>query len=171
MRWMACDMNVSEKTMGNIVKVTLKFSPLKMQTQQHLINLQKEKTLAQAKILFNKMKACTDMAKITFSDEKLFTVKAICKQQNDRVLTKSSTDIPDSMRRVFRCQKFSFSMVWTIIFKPWKSPLIFVPQDAKVNTNPYIETILTPALQEAKKHFKNKPFTFQQYGASSHMSK
>ena len=40
-----------------------------------------------------------------------------------------------------------------------------------MNTNAYIETILTPALQAAKKHFKDKPFIFQQDGAPSHMSK
>ena len=35
----------------------------------------------------------------------------------------------------------------------------------------YIETILTPALQAAKKHFKDKLFTFQQDGTLSYMSK
>ena len=45
-------------------------------------------------------------------------------------------------------------MVWIAISKTWKSPIIFVPQGAKVNTNAYIETILTTALQAAKNHFK-----------------
>ena len=40
-----------------------------------------------------------------------------------------------------------------------------------MNTNAYIETILTPALQAAKMHFKEKPFIFQQDGAPSHTSK
>ena len=40
-----------------------------------------------------------------------------------------------------------------------------------MNTNAYIETILTPALQAAKKHFKDKSFIFQQDGAPSHTSK
>ena len=54
------------------------------------------------------------------------------------------------MRRVFRHQKSSSTMVWATISKTWKSPLIFVPQGAKVNTNSYIETILTPALKEPR---------------------
>ena len=62
-------------------------------------------------------------------------------------------------------------MVWAAISKTWKSPIIFVPQGEKVNTNVYIETILTPALQAAKKHFKDKLFIFQQDSAPSHMSK
>ena len=114
-REMARDMNVSEKTIRNIVKTDLKMSSLKMQTRQHLTDLQKKKKrLARAKILLNKLKAGTgmnkarakillnklkagtgmsearakillnklkagmDTSKIIFSDEKLFTVEAIC---------------------------------------------------------------------------------------------
>ena len=167
---MAHDMNVSEKTIRNIVKTDLKMLSFKMQTRQHLTDLQKEKRLAWAKILLNKLKTGTDMSKIIFSDEKLFTVEAIYNQQNDRVLAKSSADIPDSTRSVFRRQKPSV-MVWAAISKTWKSPIIFVPQGAKVNTNAYIKTILTSALQAAKKHFKDKPFIFQQDAAPSHTSK
>ena len=126
---------------------------------------------ARTKILLNKLKAGTDTSEIIFSDEKLFTVEAICNRQNNRVLAKSSADIPDSTRSVFRRQKSSSVMMWAAISKTWKSPLIFVPQGAKVNTKAYIETILTPALQAAKKHFKDKPFIFQQDGAPSHTSK
>ena len=164
-------MNVSEKTIRNIVKTDLKMSSFKMQTHQHLTDLQKEKRLARAKILLNKLKAGMDTSKIIFSDEKLFTVETICNQQNDRVLVKSSADIPDSTRSVFRQQKPSSVMVWATILKTWKSPIIFVPQGAKVNTNAYVETILTSSLQAAKKHFKDKPFIFQQNGAPSHTSK
>ena len=49
--------------------------------------------------------------------------------------------------------------------------MIFVRESAKVNTNAYIENILTPTLLEMKKYFKNKEFTFQQDGAPSHTSK
>ena len=73
MRAMARDMNVSEKTIRNIVKTDLKMSSLKMQTRQHLTNRQKEKRLAQAKIFLSKLKAGTDTSKIIFSDEKLST--------------------------------------------------------------------------------------------------
>ena len=171
MRAMARDMNVSEKTIRNIVKIDLKMSSFKMQTRQYLTDLQKEKRLARAKILLNKLKAGTDTDEIIFSDEKLFTVESSFNRQNDRVLAKSSADIPDLTRSVFRRQKPSSVMVWAVISKTWKSPIIFVPQGVKVNTNVYIDTILTPALQAAKKHFKDKPFIFQQDGAPSHTSK
>ena len=75
----ACDMNVSDKMMRNTVKTDLKLSSLKMQTCQHLTDLQKEKRLLdQAKVLLNKLKACMDTDEIIFSDEKLFSVEAIC---------------------------------------------------------------------------------------------
>ena len=78
MMGMACDMNVSDKMMKNTINTDLKLSSVKMQTCQHLTDLQKEKRLDQAKILLNKLKACTNADEIIFSDEKLFTVKAIC---------------------------------------------------------------------------------------------
>ena len=43
MRVMACDMNVSEKTMRKIAKTNLKLLPLKTQTRQQLTDLQKGK--------------------------------------------------------------------------------------------------------------------------------
>ena len=43
MKAMARDMNVSEKTIRNIGKIDLKMSSLKMQTCQHLTDLQKKK--------------------------------------------------------------------------------------------------------------------------------
>ena len=63
------------------------------------------------------MRSCTDMDKIIFSDEKLFTVEAICNQQNDQVLAKSFADVPDSRQRVFICQKPSFVIVWAATSK------------------------------------------------------
>ena len=60
MRGIACDMNVSDKMMKNIVKTDLKLLSLKMQTFQCLTDLQKEKRLDQAKIHLHKSKAFMD---------------------------------------------------------------------------------------------------------------
>ena len=62
-------------------------------------------------------------------------------------------------------------MVWGAISKSWKSPLIFVKEGVKVNTDSYVNDILTPALASMKEKFKNKSFSFQQDGAPSHTSK
>ena len=101
------------------------------------------------------MKSGIATGKILFSDEKMFNVEAVFNRQNDRILVKSSVDIPVSMRKVFRHQKPPSVMVWAAVSKIGKPPLIFVPHGSKVKTNSYIETILTPALAEAKKHFKS----------------
>ena len=37
-----------------------------------------------------------------------------------------------------------------------------------MNTNTYIKGILTSALEQAKKHFKDDSFTFQQDGTPAH---
>ena len=76
MREMAKDMNMSEKTMRNIVKNDLGPTLLKMQTRHQLTDLQKEKRLAREKILLNKFKDDTGANEIVFTDKKLFTVEA-----------------------------------------------------------------------------------------------
>ena len=53
-------------------------------------------------------------------------------------------------------------MVWTAVTNSWKSPLIFVEQEVKINTDLYINNILVPTFKEMKKHFNDQPFNFQQ---------
>ena len=62
-------------------------------------------------------------------------------------------------------------MVWVVVSKMWKSPLIFIKQGMKLYTNVYVEDILIPASQAMQKHFGNKNFTFQQDSAPSHTSR
>ena len=131
-----------------------------MQTHQQLTDPQKEKRLASAKILLNKMKSSIDMSKVIFSDEKLLTVEVTINQKYDRVLAKFSEDILNSKRRVFGQQKPPSVMVWAAISKTKNPPLIFVPQNAKANINLYNETILTPTILAAKSTSKkSKSFT------------
>ena len=61
-------------------------------------------------------------------------------------------------------------MVWAAVSKTWKSPLIFVKQGDKVNTNVYINNILVPALCDMKENLENQDFTIQQDGAPAHTS-
>ena len=146
-------------------------SPYKIRTRQLLTDLQKRKRKERAKILLNRLKGGTEKGKIVFSDKKLFSVEAKFNTQNDRILGKLPKDLPDHLRFVSRRQKPSSVMVWGVISKSWKSPLIFVKEGVKVNTDSYVNDILTPALASMKEKFKNKFFTFQQDGAPSHTSK
>ena len=70
MRKMAREMDV------NIAKTTLKSSPTEMQ----ICHLRKQKRLARAKILLNKMKSCMDIGEIIFSNGKLFNFEAMFKR-------------------------------------------------------------------------------------------
>ena len=153
-----------------IVKTDLNLSPLKLKKHQQLTVLQKRKKAERARLLPNLMKSGMPTGEIVYSDEKMFTFEAQFNPQNDKVLARHSEDIPEDMLIIYRRQKPASIMVWAAVSKIWKSPLIFVKKCTKVNTNAYIDDILTPALHEMKKHFKNKEFIFQQDSAPSHTS-
>ena len=70
------EMNISPKTMRNIVKIHLKLSPFKLKKLHQLTDPQKKKRVDRAQVLLNFMKDGTQKADIMFSDEKLFTVEA-----------------------------------------------------------------------------------------------
>ena len=100
--------------------------------------------------------------------KKIFIVEAQFNLQIDKILAKSADSIPSSINSVYCHQKPASVMVWAAISENWRSPLIFVKEGAKLNTNLHIQDILTLAHVEMKKHFKDDPFTFQQDGAPSH---
>ena len=167
---MARDIKMDPKSMRAIIKTDLKFSPLKLKKRQQLTVLQQRKRAERARLLLNLIKSGTPTDEIVFSDKKMFTVEAQFNPQNDRVLARHLEGIPEDMLIIYWRQKPASVMAWATVSKTWKSPRIFVKAGAKVNTNAYIDDILTPALREMKKHFKNKEFTFQQDGAPSHIS-
>ena len=157
LRKTAKDMNISHESVRTIVEQDLKMSPYKIRTRQLLTDLQKRKRKERAKILLNRLKGGTEKGKIVFSDEKLFLVEAKFNTQNDRILGKLPKDLPDHLRFVSHRQKPLSVMVWGAISKSWKSPLIFVKEGVKVNTDSYVNDILTPALASMKEKFKKSP--------------
>ena len=165
---MARSLEIDEKSVKTIVKEDLKLFPLKMTSRQQLTALQKQKRLERSKILLDAMKDSTQAGEIIFSDEKMLTVRVKLNSQNDRILAKSADSIPTSVKSVFRRQKPASVMVWAAICDSSKSRLIFVKEGAKINANTHIDDILTPAQAQMKKHFKDRPFTFQQDDAPSH---
>ena len=73
--------------------------------------------------------------KIIFFDENIFTVEAQFNLQNDRILAKSADSISSSINFVYCHQKPASVMVWAVISENRRSPLIFVKENAKLNTN------------------------------------
>ena len=64
-------MNISPKTMKNIVKIDLKLSPFKLKKFHQLTDPQKKKRADKAQVLLNFIKDGAQKADIMFSYEKL----------------------------------------------------------------------------------------------------
>ena len=126
-----------------------------MTNRHQLMALQKQKRMERATILLNRMKDGTNAGKIFFSDEKILSVEVHLNSQNDKSLAKSADNIPSSINFIYRRQKPASAMVWATISENWRFTFIFVKEGTKLNTNLYIEDILTPAHVEMKKHFKD----------------
>ena len=89
------------------------------------------------------MKNGTKKGEVIFSDKKIFTAEAKLNSQNDGVLAKKVKGIAENIRNIYHRQKPASVMVWAAVSKTWKSPLIFVKPGTKMNTECYIEEILS----------------------------
>ena len=74
-------------------------------------------------------------------------------------------------KSVFQQQASKSVMVWVTFSKTWKSTLIFIERNVKINTEYYIADALKPISLLPNDHYKNKHWTFQQDGATSYMAK
>ena len=79
------------------------------------------------------------------SDEKIFTVEAVTNSQNDRFLAKSIASIPPGARIAFRRMKLASMMVWPAVSSNGKkSPLVFLEERVKVNSEVYVKMLNMP---------------------------
>lgn len=168
MRRMAAETGMSATTMRELVHKDLGMSSFKMERRHFFTDAQKEKRLRRSKILLNELRRDTDAHEVVFSDEKLFSIEACFNRKNDLVIGRTSKDVPKNARVIARRQKPASVMVWAGVSKTWKSPLFFIPMGVKVNAQLYINDILVPMANAAKQHFKERVWTFQQDGATSH---
>ena len=107
----------------------------------------KRKRLVKSKGLL-KRHAVHGINNILFSDEKLFTIEEASNAQNDRIIASSARAIPEELRYVGRVQKPLSVMVWAGISGICRTPLVFVPPGAKINSISYRELILEPVLKD-----------------------
>eukprot|EP00096_Caligus_rogercresseyi_P014161 TRINITY_DN6689_c0_g1_i1.p1 TRINITY_DN6689_c0_g1~~TRINITY_DN6689_c0_g1_i1.p1 ORF type:complete len:191 (+),score=10.84 TRINITY_DN6689_c0_g1_i1:125-697(+) len=141
LRKMDKEENMSEGSMRNLVKKDLGMTPYKKIRLQLLSEATIEKRRERGRILLNKLKSGTQ-GPVFYTDEKLFTVQAVYNSQNNRILAKSSADIPVKVRGVFRHQKPKSVMVWAGVMSDGKkSPLIFVPEGVKINKEVYLSML------------------------------
>ena len=172
MRKMALELKISRESVRTIVKRDLGQSSHKRK-KVHFISAQiKRKRLARSKALLTRF-ASFDLDEILFSDEKLFTVEQAFNRQNDRILSSFLSSIPQEYRYIKRLQKQSV-MVCAGMSAKGRTPLVFIPPGVKINTVKYQELVLDldPIMRDlGKTIFNNRPFLFQQDGATAHTAK
>ena len=136
MRKLAVDMKVSRCSIAKVVKRDLGMKSFKRKKVHFISRTPKEKRLARCKGVLGRH-AVENLDKILFSDEKLFTIQEATNPQNDRILANSPSKVPEKFRHVSRVQKPQSVMVWAGIAKMGRTPLIFIPQGAKINSINY----------------------------------
>jgi hypothetical protein len=62
-------------------------------------------------------------------------------------------------------------MVWAGVCALGKTPLVFIPQGVKINSEVYQSVVLTKLHKWARKQFGRLHWIFQQDGAPAHFSK
>lgn len=167
-RKMAAELKISQTSMRKILKNELKVKPLKIQKAHGLTPEQMKVRVERSKSL-KRLHESGLLPNIVFSDEKIFTIEQFVNKQNDRVYLKERSNENMALRLATRNQKPEHVMVWAAVTADGRSPLAFVEAGIKVNASKYIDTILEPVLKPwLRKHFKERPYTFQQDSAPSH---
>ena len=170
-RKMAKELKISRGSLQNIMKKDLGLSSYKRRKVHFLTKSMKVKRLSRSKCLLSRF-ATHGLDQVLFSDEKLFTIEEVSNSQNDRILSSSSSTIPEKYRYVQRTQKPLSVMVWAGISSVGRTPLVFVPSGVKINAATYKELVLEPILEDlGEKMFNNQPFVFQQDGAPAHTAR
>jgi hypothetical protein len=85
---------------------------------------------------------------VLYSDENFFTIEQSSNSQNDRILSTSSSDIPEHLRMIDRNHRPASIMVWGSLSRNHRTKLIFLPSGVKINATSYRDRILEPVLKK-----------------------
>lgn len=171
MRWMAKELDISEKSMRRIVKGKLNMTPYRIQKGAFLTDKNKTLRMQKSRKLLQATRSGTHLRTV-FTDEKIFTVEANKNGQNHRII---ATDFHSACQKGKILNKTSHPasvMVFGGICADGKTPLVFVDPGAKVNQVYYRDHILkSDVLPWAQNHFGNQSWVFMQDGAPAHRAK
>lgn len=162
---MAKDLGISRRSVGRIVKEHLNMKAYKFSKSQFLTDASKKKREDRSKQLLNRFSG-NDYQNILFTDEKMFTIEQFVNKQNDRIYSKSQPNVSIS-----RTGHPKSVMVFAGITSDGKTPLIFLDQGIKMNSNNYISVLKKEVLPWAQKHFRKRIWCFQQDGAPAHKAR
>ena len=171
MRKLSSQLKISRTSVHKIVKSTLGLFSYKRRKVLYLSAAIRQKRLLRSRMLLNRL-AEHGPRNVLYSDEKLFTIQEVSNSQNDRILSPTSSAIPDELRFVKRVQKPLSVMVWAGVSGFGRTPLIFVPPGVKINSATYRDLILDPVVKDLGATMFNKNrFLFQQDGAPAHTAR
>ena len=167
-RKMAKELNVSRKTVRNVIKNKLKMRAYKKKQIHGLTERQKKMRQERSVLILKRHAGCN----IVFSDEKFFLLQKNHNSQNDRVYAANMADIPKDKRAVERFQNVSSVMVWGAVSSKGKLPLLFIEKGVKINAQYYLDNVLVNhLLPHASTLFGDEPYCFQQDSAPAHKAK
>lgn len=168
MRNMAKEYNVSRRSMQRVVREDLRMVPYKHQKKQLLSEATKAKRKERSQKLLQWYAENPDVV-VIFSDEKLFETSKKFNHQNDRILARNASEIPQGVRKVYRTQKPVSIMVWgAVASNGKKSPLFRIPDGVKINKTVYLDFLKTMVIPWIKEEFTDVSICFQQDGAPAH---
>ena len=171
LRKMAKEMNISERSVRRVVKTRMGLRPIKLQKTHALTDQMKATRLQRCRALLQRFTPA-DTSDILFTDEKLFNVEQTFNHQNDRIWSQSVKEASKKGRYVSRKGHPASVMVWAGVTATGKTPLIFVDQGVKVNSQNYLNDILVKeVLPWSRAHFAGRNWTFQQDSAPAHKAK
>lgn len=171
MRKMAKEIGIDERSVRRIVKRKLNLRSYKISRVHFLNDTMKEKRLKNCRRML-RLIGGVRLAKVVFTDEKLFTVEPQHNHQNDRqLLTPGQQKTPDAKTAAHSHFPTSV-MVWGGICATGKTPLVFIERNVKINAAYYQQAVLRDVLQPwAAQHFGPEGFTLQQDWAPAHSAK
>lgn len=178
-RKLAKKLGIGNKSAHRILRKDLNMKPWKYQKRQKLGAQAKLKRLQRCRAMLTRFSRRRHR-NIVFSDEKLFDIQQVglsClpslllffqvfNPQNDRIWSEEEPDTEE--RAIERTQKAESVMVWAAISARGKSPLVFVPQNVKINKEVYVDILERHLLPWTETIFGDDPWTFQQDGAPGH---
>lgn len=171
-RKMAKEMGVSNTTLQRIVKKDLHATSRAITTKQLVTEDSKEKREARAKLLLNDVKHSSGRVTI-FSDEKLFCVDRVLNRRNSRYISSEKVeDVPEHVKHVYKTKHPAKVMVLGVVASHGKKcPIIFIPQNDKVNSDVYINLLTKNVLPWLRKTYPDNNYVWQQDGAPCHTSR
>ena len=168
MRNIAEDLGISKTLVSKIVKEDLRYKSYSLRRGQFMTEKTKETRLMKAKALLNRLKKppAPDIL-IFFSDEKNFTQDQKVNSKNNRWLCGDPSEVPIIMRTKFPATVMVLGVVSN---KGDIMPPHIFEAGLKVNTDVYLEVMMTVVKPWMDGVAAGRPYIWQQDGAPAHNS-